>query len=132
MDEASVCGMTSGVRLQNGVVSPFAFQPEDCGLQSHRPEALLPDAERHSAAVKMYQLLAGRGDAARLDAVILNSALVFFVKGMVVTISEGVEKAREILLSGQALAKLRHWVEAQNSDPSVGFDRLSLLAKAGR
>jgi anthranilate phosphoribosyltransferase len=132
MDEASVCGTTSGVRLQNGILSQFSFQPEECGLPSHRPEALMPDADRHSAAVKMYQLLAGAGDAARLDAVILNSALVFFVRGMVVTIAEGVEKSREILLSGQALATLRRWVEVQNSDPSAGFARLAELARAGR
>lgn len=132
MDEASVCGMTSGVRLQNGVVSRFTFHPEDCGLPSHRPETLLPDADRQSAAVKMYRLLAGKGDGARLDAVILNAALVFFVKGMVATISQGVEQAREILLSGQALATLERWVEVQNSDPSAGFARLAMLAKAGR
>ncbi|MFH0785476.1 MAG: anthranilate phosphoribosyltransferase [Pseudomonadota bacterium] len=132
MDEASVCGTTSGVRLQNGVVSQFAFQPEDCGLKCHLPEGLQPDSDRQSAAVKMYQLLAGRGDAARLDAVILNAALVFFVKGMVVTISQGVEKAREILLSGQGLATLRRWVEVQNSDPAAGFAKLAMLAKAGR
>lgn len=132
MDEASVCGTTSGVRLQNGVLSQFSFQPEDCGLPSHRPETLIPDGDRNTAAVKMYQLLAGVGDAARLDAVILNSALVFFVKGMVVTISEGVEKSREILLSGQAVATLARWVEVQNSDPSAGLKRLAELARAGR
>ncbi|MBU1568823.1 MAG: anthranilate phosphoribosyltransferase [Proteobacteria bacterium] len=132
MDEASVCGTTSGVRLQNGALTHFSFQPEECGLRSHRPDDLMPDGDRCTAAVKMYQLLAGRGDAARLDAVILNSALVFFVKGLVVTISEGVGKAREILLSGQALAALRRWVEVQNSDPSAGFARLAELARVGR
>ncbi len=132
MDEASVCGTTSGVRLQNGVLSQFSFQPEDCGLPRHRPETLSPDGDRNTAAVKMCQLLAGVGDAARLDAVILNSALVFFVKGMVATISEGVEKAREILLSGQALATLRGWVEVQNSDPLAGLKRLAELVRAGR
>jgi anthranilate phosphoribosyltransferase len=132
MDEASVCGTTSGVRLQNRVLKEFSFQPEDCGLPIHRPESLRPDGDRNTAAVKMYQLLAGRGHAARLDAVILNSALVFFVKNMVVTILEGVEKAREILLSGQALGTLERWVEVQNSDPSAGLKKLADLARAGR
>ncbi len=130
MDEASVCGPTSAVRLQDGVLRSFSFQPEECGLQSHRPEALMPDRDRGTAAVKMYQLLAGRGEAARLDAIILNSALVFLVRGMVTTISEGVGKAREILLSGLALATLARWVEVQNSDPAVGLMRLATLARA--
>jgi anthranilate phosphoribosyltransferase len=132
MDEASVCGTTSGVRLQGGVLSHFSFQPEECGLSSHSPDTLKPDSDKRSAAVKMCQLLGGRGDAARLDAVILNSALVFFVRGMVVTISEGVEKAREIVLSGQALATLKRWVEVQNVDPTAGLARLADLARAGR
>jgi anthranilate phosphoribosyltransferase len=132
MDEASVCGATIGMHLRNGDLSTFTFEPEACGLQRHRPEALMPDPDKQCAAIKMYQLLAGRGEAARLDAVILNAALVFFVKGMVATISEGVEKAREILLSGQALATLRAWVEVQNSDSSAGLERLATLAKAGR
>ncbi len=132
MDEASVCGTTSGVRLQNGVLSQFSFQPEDCGLPSRRPEALMPDRDLNTAAVKMYQLLAGVGDAARIDAVILNSALVFFVKGMVATISEGVEKAREILSSGKVLTTLARWVEVQNRDPSAGLKRLAELGRAVR
>jgi anthranilate phosphoribosyltransferase len=132
MDEASICGLTSGVRLQNGKLQQFSFQPEDCGLPNHSPEGLKPDGDRHTAAVKMYRLLAGRGDAARNDAVILNSALIFLVNGLVAAISEGVEKARQILLSGQALATLRKWVEAQNVDPSGGMARLAALARAGR
>lgn len=132
MDEASICGATSGVRLHNGKLQQFSFQPEDCGLKRHSPEGLKPDGDPHTAAVKMYQLLAGWGDAARNDAVILNCALIFLVRGLVEAISEGVKLAREILLSGQTLATLRSWVEVQNSDPSRGFARLTTLARAGR
>lgn len=132
MDEASVCGPTSGVRLQGGVLNDFSFEPEECGVKRHGPEPLRPEPDRHLAAVGMYRLLAGRGEPARNDAVILNSALVFLVRGLATTVAEGVEKAREILLSGQALATLRAWVEVQNSDPSRGFERLAVLARAGR
>jgi anthranilate phosphoribosyltransferase len=130
MDEASVCGPTSGVRLQDGALRSFFFRPEECGLQSHPPETLMPDRDRSTAAVKMYRLLAGRGDSARLDAIILNSALIFLVRGIVATVTEGVGKAREILFSGQALATLARWVEVQNSDPAGGLTRLASLARA--
>ena len=73
MDEASVCGMTSGVHLKNGTMTALTFQPEDCGLTKHAPQLLAADENKNSAAVKMYQLLAGKGDQARMDAVILNS-----------------------------------------------------------
>ncbi len=78
----------------------------------------------------MYQLLAGKGNEARSDAVILNSALIFYVKGMVTTVSEGVEKARELLLSGTALKPLKQWVEVQNSDPEKGLQKLADLKKS--
>lgn len=132
MDEASVCGTTSGVRLQGGLLSQFSFEPEDCGLQRHAPEALAPDPDRATAAAKMYQLLSGKGDDARTDAVILNSALIFFVRNMVTTIAEGVEKARDILRSGQPVAALRRWIEVQNIDPTAGMARLAELAGASR
>ncbi len=131
MDEGSVCGATSGVHLKNGTLTDFTFQPEDCGLKKHAPQLLAADPDKKSGAVKMYQLLVGKGDQARLDAVILNSGLIFYVQDMVATISEGVDKARDLLLSGQALAALSRWIEMQNHDPAAGFARLADLKRAG-
>ena len=78
----------------------------------------------------MYSLLAGMGDSARSAAVILNSALIFYVEGSVVTIEAGIDRAREILLSSGALAALQQWIEMQNSDPAAGLKKLGYLAKA--
>lgn len=131
MDEGSVCGMTSGVHLHNGLLTDLTFLPEDCGLQTHPPQLLAADQNKDTAAVKMHRLLCGKGDAARMDAVILNSGLIFYVQNAVATIAEGVDKARDILLSGQALATLKRWIEVQNSDPTGGLARLAELHRAG-
>lgn len=131
MDEGSVCGTTSGIQLKNGKLTDFSFDPEECGLTLHAPAALAADRDRKTATMKMYQLLAGKGDKSRSDAVILNSGLIFLVCNMVTSVSEGVEKARDILLSGQSLTTLRNWVAAQNSDPSKGLQRLADLEQAG-
>lgn len=131
MDEGSVCGRTAGVHLANGTFSDFSFYPEDVGLKTHIPQPLAADPDKKSAVVKMYQLLAGKSDRARNDAVILNSGLIFYVQGLVTSIAEGVRKARELLQSGQALASLRCWVEVQNNDPAAGFARLADLKRAG-
>lgn len=124
MDEASVCGTTTGIHLKDGKLSDIRFEPEDCGLQKHDKAYLAADRDQITAAVKMYQLLAGSGDEARLDTVALNTALIFYVKGVVENIGEGVEKARDLLLSGSALKQLRRWVEVQNSDPIKGLEKL--------
>lgn len=129
MDEASVCGTTTGVHLKDGKLSEISFDPESCGLKKHHSTNLAADQDKNTAAVKMYQLLAGKGDAVRSDAVILNSALIFYVKGMVESVSEGVEKARELLLSGAALGLLERWVGVQNSAPDNGLQKLTDLKK---
>ena len=129
MDEASVCGESLGVRLKDGTINELSFVPEDLGLVTHDSQFLTADPDRKIAAKKMYSLLAGRGDRARNDAVILNSALIFYVEGSVVTIEAGIERARDILLSGGALTALQRWVETQNSDPETGLRKLGCLAK---
>lgn len=129
MDEGSVCGTTSGIELKNGELTELSFDPEQCGLGLHEPEPLAADRDRKSATINMYQLLAGNGDKARTDAVLLNSGLVFYVRKAVDTIADGVEKAREILLSGQSLVTLKKWVEVQNSDPAAGLARLRELER---
>ena len=129
MDEASVCGTTTGVHLKDGKLSEISLEPESCGLKKHQTSNLAADQDKNTAAVKMYQLLAGKGDETRSDAVILNSALIFYVKGMVESVSEGVEKARELLLSGAALGLLERWVGVQNSAPDKGLQKLTDLKK---
>jgi anthranilate phosphoribosyltransferase len=129
MDEASVCGETKGFYLKDGTLTELSIRPEQVGLVTHSPDSLAADTDRGEAASKMYSLLAGKGDAARRDAVIFNSALVFYVHGSVATIAEGVEKAREILLSGGALKCLKRWIEVQNNDPAAGLARLKMLSE---
>ncbi len=132
MDEASVCGTTKGIHLSHGTFEELTFSPEDFGLQTHAPEAIAADRDNHSASLNMVRLLAGQGDAARNDAVILNSALLFYVRKMVTSIGEGVVRAREILLSGQGLMQLEKWVEVQNENPAAGLEKLAeLKTRAG-
>ncbi len=131
MDEGSVCGETSGVHLKNGTFTTLSFHPEDCGLKTHAPQLLAADPDKKSAAVKMYQLLAGKGEQARIDAVLLNSGLIFYTQDTVATLTEGVDKARDLLLSGQALVSLNRWIEVQNNDPAAGFAKLAGLKSAG-
>lgn len=129
MDEASVCGTTEVVHLKNGRLTEFSLAPEECGLKVYSPESLAADSNREVAALNMYHLFEGQAEPARIDSVCLNAALIFHLIGDVEKISDGVDKARDILLSGQALAALRRWVEVQNSDPAAGFAKLDELTQ---
>jgi anthranilate phosphoribosyltransferase len=127
MDEASVCGETIGMLLRDGKIEPVSFAPGDVGVSVHSPELLSSENNREAAARNMYELLAGRGGEARNDAVALNSGLIFYLQKTVPTIKEGVEKARDLLLSGKAFRTLEQWVVAQNRDADAGLARLEAL-----
>ncbi len=127
MDEASVCGSSCCARLQGGAIKEFTFNPEDCGLPRHAPQELVADADISTAARKMVRLLEGAAPGAQTDAVLLNSSLIFLVKGAVKTVKEGVEKARSLLVDGEAMETLGNWVAAQNSAPEYGLKKLDAL-----
>ncbi len=127
MDEASVCGTTCCAKLENGKISEFTFEPEDCGLPTHSALELAADANISDAAVNMVALLGEHSPGARTDAVLLNAALLFLVKGMVTTLKDGVEQARGVLTTGQAMKTLRGWVALQNTTPDVGLTKLNHL-----
>jgi len=129
MDEASVCGTTYGVRLHAGTLKEFSFTPEDCGLAQHPPEALAPEPDRQEAARQMLALLAGKVYGARRDAILLNSACIFQLRGLADTIQAGVALAESILASGRALELLERWVGSQNSDPDSALQRFDQLKR---
>ena len=127
MDEASVCGETVGVQLKDGVIEPFSFMPKDVGVGMYNADLLASETDRNVAALSMYELLGGRGEDAKNDAVILNSSLIFYVQKMVPTIKDGVEKSRQLLLSGKAFETLEQWVAIQNRDAGAGIAKLEAL-----
>lgn len=127
MDEASVCGTTYGARLIDGEICEFTFAPEECGLKTHLPDALAADPDVDQAALKMVELLHGKGDSARRDAVLLNSGLLFELTGKASSVEQGVSMARECMKDGQPIGVLTRWVTEQNRDPDQGLSKLNAL-----
>lgn len=127
MDEASVCGETVGVHLKDGVIEPLSFMPRDVGVGLYDADLISAETNRDKAARDIYELVGGRGGRAKNDAVILNCGLIFYVQKTVSTIKEGVEKARELLLTGKAFETLEQWVSVQNRDADAGRAKLEAL-----
>lgn len=129
MDEASVCGATFAAELRDGAIREYSFTPEDCGLNRHAPGALAADNTLDEAALKMVTLLVHRDNPGRVDAVLLNAGLIFYVNSMASTIKKGVDMARELLLADKPMATLNQWVRCQNRTPEVGQRKLEALRK---
>lgn len=104
MDEASLSNDNTFALLENGGVTPFELRMEDLGL-SPAPVTALRGGTPDDNAVILKDLLKGK-QSAYFDAVLLNSALGLFAYGTVDSIKEGIEAAREAILSGRSLAKL--------------------------
>lgn len=133
MDEISNVGPTVFCRLKrNGSLERFTLEPEELGLRRARAEELAPAGSPQEEAVRLVQLLSGRDNGARLEAVCVNAAPMLVLIGRVKDFKAGVELARELVLAGKGLAKLREWVSCQNRDPNKGlviFDKV--LRQAG-
>lgn len=109
MDEASLDGENKLALLENGEIIPFTINIEDLGL-SPAPLSALRGGTPDENAVILKDLLSGK-QSAYFDAVLLNAGIGFFTYGLADSIQEGVELARESILSGKALNKLNAVVE---------------------
>jgi len=109
MDEASLDQDNTFALLENGEINSFTVNIEDLGL-TPAPITALRGGTPEENAIILRDLLNGK-QSAYFDAVLLNSGLALFANGKVDSILDGVELARESILSGKALAKLEAVVE---------------------
>ena len=108
LDELSVCGPSTIVRIGACGRGTSRLTPEDVGLSRHPREALRGgDAAFNAAALR--RLLLGEEGAYR-DAVLLNAAAALVVAGRVDSWENGVEEAREVLDNGVANTLLDCWI----------------------
>jgi anthranilate phosphoribosyltransferase len=108
MDEVSLGAATLVGELKGGVVSEYEIHPEDFGLAMASSRALKVETPAQSMAM-LNAVLANQSGPAR-DIVVLNAGVALYAANVCASPAEGVARAREVLASGQALAKLHQFV----------------------
>ncbi|WP_380877719.1 anthranilate phosphoribosyltransferase [Sphingomonas sp. DBB INV C78] len=108
LDELSIAGPSSIVRLGACGEGAIRITPEDAGLTRHPLEALRGGDAAHNAAA-LGRLLDGEHGAYR-DAVLLNAAAALIVAGHANDLREGVEEAAEAIDKGLAKQLLACWI----------------------
>lgn len=110
MDELSLGAATMVGELRDGVVHEYELHPEDFGIaMSHSRNLRVADpAESREMLLKVLDNHPG---PAR-DIVLLNAGAALYVAGVAESIADGIERAREAIASGKALAKLDEFVAA--------------------
>lgn len=104
MDEASLEGQNTFVLVDHDDLIPFALRAEDAGLTEIPLEAIRGGDAIENAQI-LRDLLDGK-QSAYFDTVLLNSGIGFFAYGLAASVKEGVELARDSILSGRAKQKL--------------------------
>jgi anthranilate phosphoribosyltransferase len=102
----------SGVGRLRGVRA--MWRAEDFGLTT-APFAELQGGDLAANLATVEAILAGRGPAGLVDTVVLNSAVALHVAGRVSTVREGLAPARELLLGGAVVAKIKATKEFYSS-----------------
>jgi len=104
LDELTTTGPSRVAALRDGEVRTFDVEPESLGVRRGRPEELAGGTPEENAAA-LERLLDGEaGPLAEIVA--LNAGVALHVAGLEPTPRAGVGRAREVLASGAARAKL--------------------------
>jgi len=110
MDEISLGAATMVGELRDGRISEYEIHPEDFGLAMSSNRGLRVNDAAQSKAM-LLDALDGRPSVAR-DIVMLNAGAALYAAEMVPDIAAGIDRARDIIASGAAKAKLDEFVTA--------------------
>lgn len=108
MDEVSLGAATLVGELKNGQITEYEIHPEDFGLPMASNRALKVETPEQSREM-LIGVLKGELGAAQ-DIVCLNAGVALYAANVVDSVPAGLAKARAVIASGAALAKLEQVV----------------------
>ncbi len=117
MDELSLGAATLVAELRDGQVREYEIHPEDFGIGMAASRNLRV-ADAQESKTMLLQALDNTPGLPR-DIVCLNAGAALYVAGRVDTIAHGIEAARAAIASGDARAKLEHFVDTTQRLASV-------------
>lgn len=113
MDEISISDITYGAKLTNGVIEEFIIDPLKYGIKRAPLEAIMGGDGVENAQI-LRNIFENRATDAQRDIVLINAAAAFVVDGVARDFQDGLEIAREHLLSGKAKAKLEQIIKVSS------------------
>ena len=110
LDEITLTGTTHVVEATPHGITHFEIHPTDCGFEKSSIDSLRGgDPEDNARTIR--SALNGDDNGLARNLVLINSAAALVVARRAATLREGVELARESILSGAALKKLDQLVK---------------------
>ena len=108
VDEISISGPTQVGELVDGEIREYELNPSNFGLELYDRRAIQVHTVEESKAMILAVLENQPGPA--LNIVLLNAGAGIYVSGGAKTLQAGIDKARKVIASGEAKAKLDAFV----------------------
>lgn len=112
MDEISLSAETKVCEFKNDEFKSYIIKPEDLGIARCNKEDLVGGTPQENAAIVNDILGGAKGP--KTDVVLLNAGAAIYVASDGITLKDGIEKAREIIVSGKAKEQLEKFIEETN------------------
>ena len=113
LDEISMCAPTTVCDFQDGNDVTSYLTPETFGFQSCSREDLKGGSPRENAEITRA-ILEGRERGPKRSAVLLNAGAALYIGEKASSLTEGIERAGELLDTGAALKKLEEFAGLTN------------------
>ena len=110
LDEISISGPTAVGELANGEIREYEIHPSQFGLELYDRRAIQVNTVEESKAMILAVLENQPGPA--LNIVLLNAGAAIYLSGQAPSLQSGIERARRVIASGEAKAKLDEFVAA--------------------
>lgn len=112
MDEISLSAETKVCEFKNDEFKSYVIKPEDLGLTRCNKEDLVGGTPQENAAIVNDILGGAKGP--KTNVVLLNAGAAIYLASDGITLKDGIEKAREIIVSGKAKKQLEKFIEETN------------------
>ena len=113
LDEISPGGPTTICELRDGYYRTTVIRPEDFGMTSGNKEELVVDVPEVNAQITR-DILSGKTQGTRRNAVLLNAGTALFTAGRAETIADGIQLAAQMIDSGKAMETLEKCIAVSN------------------
>ena len=113
LDEISPNGPTTICELRDGYYRTSVIKPEDFGLTPGTKEDLVGGTPEVNAQITR-DVLSGKIQGTKRNAVLMNSGAAFFVAGKADSIADGIQLAANLIDSGKATAALEKCIAVSN------------------
>ena len=113
MDEITPSTKTTVCEIRNGETKSYEINPEDYGISICKKSDLEGGDGTENAQITK-DILSGKLQGPKRDAVLLNAAACIYVQNDHLTYEEAINIARETIDSGKAYEKLQAYIEESN------------------